>query len=140
FDAPPATGLPCAKAAAVIINIIARTSATRRADFINSLSPNKDFIRSNVARRESFLFASICNTARRNKASSQRDTCRVVAGARHAASVKTEEMAQESDALLTYLQARQSEMLDFVRWLVEQESMSRDAAATARIAENFAAK
>ena len=30
-------------------------------------------------------------------------------------------------------------MLDFARWLVEQESMSRDAAATARIAENFAA-
>ncbi|HJQ24243.1 MAG TPA: M20 family metallopeptidase [Blastocatellia bacterium] len=28
-------------------------------------------------------------------------------------------------------------MLDFIRWLVEQESMSRDAAATARIAENF---
>jgi glutamate carboxypeptidase len=49
-------------------------------------------------------------------------------------------MAQESDALQAYLQARQSEMLDFARWLVEQESMSRDAAATARIAENFAAK
>src|SRR5690349_6027249 len=48
-------------------------------------------------------------------------------------------MAQESDALQAYLQARQSEMLDFARWLVEQESMSRDAAATARIAENFAA-
>ena len=28
-------------------------------------------------------------------------------------------------------------MLDFIRWLVEQESMSREAAATARIAENF---
>jgi glutamate carboxypeptidase len=49
-------------------------------------------------------------------------------------------MAQESDALLDYLQSRQAEMLDFIRWLVEQESMSRDAAATARIADNFAAK
>ncbi|MFL6215758.1 MAG: M20 family metallopeptidase [Blastocatellia bacterium] len=49
-------------------------------------------------------------------------------------------MAQESDALHDYLQSRQAEMLDFIRWLVEQESMSRDAAATARIADNFAAK
>ncbi|HKP14057.1 MAG TPA: M20/M25/M40 family metallo-hydrolase, partial [Blastocatellia bacterium] len=49
-------------------------------------------------------------------------------------------MAQESDALQAYLQSRQAEMLDFIRWLVEQESMSRDAAATARIAENFGGK
>lgn len=49
-------------------------------------------------------------------------------------------MAQENDALQAYLQSRQSEMLDFIRWLVEQESMSRDAAATARIAESFGAK
>lgn len=31
-------------------------------------------------------------------------------------------------------------MLDFIRWLVEQESMSRQAEATARIAENFGEK
>ena len=49
-------------------------------------------------------------------------------------------MAQDGKALQAYLQSHQAEMLDFARWLVEQESMSRDAKATARIAENFGDK
>src|SRR2546423_888144 len=52
-------------------------------------------------------------------------------------SAKTVLMAQDGIALKDYLQSQQAEMLDFIRWLVEQESMSRDAVATARIAENF---
>jgi glutamate carboxypeptidase len=39
--------------------------------------------------------------------------------------------------LLSYFEEMQPEMLDFIRWLVEQESMSREADATRRIAENF---
>ena len=46
-------------------------------------------------------------------------------------------MAQDDRALQTYFESRQAEILDFIRWLVEQESMSREAAATARIAESF---
>ena len=45
-------------------------------------------------------------------------------------SAKTVLMAQDGIALKDYLQSQQAEMLDFIRWLVEQESMSRDAAAT----------
>ena len=40
-------------------------------------------------------------------------------------------------ALLSYFDANRSEMLEFTRWLVEQESMSREADATQRIAENL---
>jgi glutamate carboxypeptidase len=39
---------------------------------------------------------------------------------------------------LSYFEARQTEILEFIRWLVEQESMSRVAEATTRIAENLA--
>jgi Acetylornithine deacetylase/Succinyl-diaminopimelate desuccinylase and related deacylases len=39
--------------------------------------------------------------------------------------------------LLQYFEDRQSEMLEFMRWLVEQESMSREMEATRRIAENL---
>lgn len=39
--------------------------------------------------------------------------------------------------LLSYFEERQSELLEFMRWLVEQESMSREPEATRRIAENF---
>ncbi|MEW6126400.1 MAG: M20 family metallopeptidase [Acidobacteriota bacterium] len=41
-------------------------------------------------------------------------------------------------ALLSYFSERQSEILEFIRWLVEQESMSRVPDATTRIAENLA--
>ncbi len=40
--------------------------------------------------------------------------------------------------LLNYFEHSQSEMLEFIRWLVEQESMSREAEANRRIAENLA--
>lgn len=50
---------------------------------------------------------------------------------------KTLVMAQNGKALLAHFQSQQEEILDFIRWLVEQESMSREASATARIAENF---
>jgi glutamate carboxypeptidase len=43
----------------------------------------------------------------------------------------------EGATLLSYFEERQQELLDFVRWLVEQESMSREAEATRRIAENL---
>jgi len=39
--------------------------------------------------------------------------------------------------LFRHFTARCDEMLDFMRWLVEQESMSREAEATTRIAENY---
>ena len=39
--------------------------------------------------------------------------------------------------LLSYFEERLPELLDFIRWLVEQESMSREAAANHRIAENL---
>ncbi len=38
---------------------------------------------------------------------------------------------------LSYFEARHAEMLEFTRWLVEQESMSREAQALNRIAENL---
>src|SRR5262245_16455682 len=46
--------------------------------------------------------------------------------------------ANSSRELLSYFQNRQPEMLEFVRWLVEQESMTRCADATTRISENVA--
>jgi glutamate carboxypeptidase len=39
--------------------------------------------------------------------------------------------------VLSYFDAHSSEMLEFTRWLVEQESMSREAEATRRIAEKL---
>jgi glutamate carboxypeptidase len=44
---------------------------------------------------------------------------------------------KEQTAMLTYFEEKQGELLDFIRWLVEQESMSREAEATRRIAEQF---
>lgn len=49
-------------------------------------------------------------------------------------------MAQDGNSLQAYFQSHQAEILDFIRWLVEQESMSREAAAISRIAENFGEK
>ena len=40
-------------------------------------------------------------------------------------------------ALLSHFRERSEEILSFIRWLVEQESMSREAEATTRIAENL---
>ena len=39
--------------------------------------------------------------------------------------------------LLSHFEERREEILSFIRWLVEQESMSREAEATTRIAENL---
>jgi glutamate carboxypeptidase len=39
--------------------------------------------------------------------------------------------------VLSFFKGHSKEMLDFTRWLVEQESMSREAEATRRIAENL---
>src|SRR5215472_12017022 len=39
--------------------------------------------------------------------------------------------------LLSYFEESRAEILEFMRWLVEQESMSREAEATTRIAENL---
>jgi glutamate carboxypeptidase len=44
----------------------------------------------------------------------------------------------ECAMLLSYFEEKLPETLDFVRWLVEQESMSREAEANRRIAENLA--
>jgi glutamate carboxypeptidase len=44
---------------------------------------------------------------------------------------------EDGAALRSYFEEKQSEMLDFTRWLVEQESMSQVPEATARIAENL---
>ena len=44
---------------------------------------------------------------------------------------------ERAAALLDYFESNQAEVLSFVRWLVEQESMSRDAVATSRIAESL---
>src|SRR5579862_8644028 len=40
----------------------------------------------------------------------------------------------------SYFENHSTEALDFIRWLVEQESMSRVPDATSRIAENLAAR
>lgn len=42
--------------------------------------------------------------------------------------------------LLSFFEAHSTEMLDFTRWLVEQESMSREGEATRQIAENLGEK
>ncbi len=39
--------------------------------------------------------------------------------------------------LLSYFEARRAEILEFIKWLVDQESMSREAEANRRIAENY---
>jgi glutamate carboxypeptidase len=41
-------------------------------------------------------------------------------------------------ALISYFEEKRPQILEFTRWLVEQESMSRVPEATSRIAENFA--
>lgn len=41
---------------------------------------------------------------------------------------------------LAFFESQREEMLEFTRWLVEQESMSREAEATARIAQNLGEK
>jgi glutamate carboxypeptidase len=43
-----------------------------------------------------------------------------------------------SSELLAHFEEKQVEIFEFIRWLVEQESMSRKAEALTRIAENFA--
>lgn len=45
---------------------------------------------------------------------------------------------KDGRALLSYFEGRKEKMLEFIRSLVEQESMSREAEATRRIAENLA--
>jgi glutamate carboxypeptidase len=45
--------------------------------------------------------------------------------------------SSEGAKLLSYFEHRQPEILDFIGWLVGQESMSRQAEATHRIAENL---
>ena len=55
-------------------------------------------------------------------------------------SVKTSLMANienRSSRLFSHFEERRAEILEFIRWLVEQESMSREADATTRIAENY---
>lgn len=49
--------------------------------------------------------------------------------------MKTE--TNQGAALLSFFEDRREEMIEFIRWLVEQESMSREAQATTRIAENL---
>lgn len=55
-------------------------------------------------------------------------------------SVKTSLMTNaenRSADLFAHFDAKRAEIFEFIRWLVEQESMSREAQATTRIAENF---
>lgn len=47
-------------------------------------------------------------------------------------------IADTAAPLLAFFEDSSEEILQFIRWLVEQESMSRDAEATRRIAENLA--
>jgi glutamate carboxypeptidase len=42
-----------------------------------------------------------------------------------------------SAALLSHFEEKHADIIEFIRWLVEQESMSREAEATTGIAENF---
>nr|AUN37190.1 carboxypeptidase G2 [uncultured bacterium] len=42
-----------------------------------------------------------------------------------------------SSYLLAHFEEKHAEIFEFIRWLVEQESMSREPEATTRIAENF---
>lgn len=48
--------------------------------------------------------------------------------------------ANSSRELLSYFQSRLPEVLEFTRWLVEQESMTRSADATTRISESLAGR
>jgi glutamate carboxypeptidase len=45
--------------------------------------------------------------------------------------------SNEGSMLLSYFEERLPETLEFIRWLVEQESMSREAEANRRLAENL---
>jgi glutamate carboxypeptidase len=57
------------------------------------------------------------------------------------ASVKTSLMTNannRSAELFACFEEKRAEIFELIRWLVEQESMSREAEATTRIAENFA--
>jgi len=47
-------------------------------------------------------------------------------------------MTGPGKALLSYFEDNRAELVEFIRWLVEQESMSREADANRRIAENLA--
>jgi glutamate carboxypeptidase len=47
-------------------------------------------------------------------------------------------MNAEARAFVAYFQSHKEDILEFTRWLVEQESMSRDAAALDRLAHNLA--
>jgi glutamate carboxypeptidase len=49
-------------------------------------------------------------------------------------------MTGQGKTLLSYFEEIQTEIVAFIRWLVEQESMSREAEANRRIAENLAEK
>jgi glutamate carboxypeptidase len=48
--------------------------------------------------------------------------------------------SKEGAALLSHFEERKEEILEFIRWLVEQESMSREAEATRLIAENLGSR
>jgi glutamate carboxypeptidase len=47
-------------------------------------------------------------------------------------------MRARADNLISYFEQKRDQILEFIRWLVEQESMSRVPEATSRIAENLA--
>ena len=49
-------------------------------------------------------------------------------------------MTGQGKTLLSYFEEIQAEIIEFIRWLVEQESMSREAEANRRLAENLAEK
>lgn len=49
-------------------------------------------------------------------------------------------MTAQGKAFLSYFQESRAEVVEFIRWLVEQESMSREAEANRRIAGNLAEK
>ena len=46
----------------------------------------------------------------------------------------------QGKTLFFYFEEIEAEIIEFIRWLVEQESMSREAEANRRIAENLAEK
>src|ERR1044071_1802852 len=50
------------------------------------------------------------------------------------------QMSSNGQALLSYFEEHRPEMLELARWLVEQESMSREAEALRRLAEALAQK
>jgi glutamate carboxypeptidase len=49
-------------------------------------------------------------------------------------------MTGQGKAFLSYFEESRAEIIEFIRWLVEQESMSREAEANRRIAENLGKK